>query len=79
MSALRRAARLAEREDGATLTAPQRLALARYAALGGDGWRDALRADWMDAGAEPNLHRLRNTHGPAWLSDLAMPDAAPLP
>lgn len=72
--ALRRAARLAELPHAETLAPGQRLALARYAVLRGPGWKNTLQGDWMAARAEPDLHRLRNTHGPAWLADLTMPE-----
>lgn len=78
-SALRRAARLAELPHAETLTPGQRIALARYAALRGPDWKDTLRGDWMAARAEPDLHRLRNTHGPAWLAGLTMPTGDRLP
>ena len=73
-TALRQATRPAELPYARTLTASQRIALARFAVLRGPGWKDALRADWMEARAEPALHRLRNTHGPAWLAELTMPE-----
>ena len=75
VTALRHAARLAELDAAKTLTTRQHIALARYAVLCGPDWKDALRGDWMAATAEPDLHRLRNTHGPAWLDAFAMPQA----
>lgn len=75
--ALRGAALLAELPHAETLTTEQRIALARYAVLRGPDWKEALRGDWMAARSEPALHRLRNTHGPAWLAGLTMPEARP--
>lgn len=75
--ALRGAALLAELPHAETLSAEQRIALARYAVLRGPDWKAALRGEWMAARSEPALHRLRNTHGPAWLADLALPEARP--
>ena len=77
-TALRQATRPAELPYARTLTASQRIALARFAVLRGPGWKEALRADRMEARAELALHRLRNTHGPEWLAGLAMPEGGPL-
>jgi hypothetical protein len=42
-------------------------ALREFAALHGPGWKAQLRYRWLNATATATLHRLRNTHGPAWL------------
>lgn len=65
----------------APLDPEQATALALYAVLHGPGWKDELRAAWMIASAEPILHRLRNTHGPAWLAAVRLEaqEATPRP
>lgn len=50
------------------ITPEELAALKAYAAKHGDSWKNFLNADWMRARAEPELHRLRNTHGPRWLA-----------
>lgn len=64
--------------DFAPLTPEQSAALARFAASHGLGWKAVLRAQWTAASAEPELHRLRNTHGPSWLAAFQL-DAPPRP
>lgn len=51
----------------APLTPEQLAALVRLKRAHGAAWKRELGAAWMRASAEPVLHRLRNTHGPAWL------------
>ena len=65
----------------APLDPEQAAALALCAKAHGRSWKDALRAAWTTASAEPVLHRLRNTHGPAWLSSVRLEaqEAAPSP
>lgn len=45
----------------------QQAALAAFAAVHGRRWKAELHRQWEAASAEPELHRLRNTHGPTWL------------
>jgi len=53
---------------------PEQLAaLAAFAARHGRYWKAALRRQWERAGAAPELHRLRNTHGPTWLDNYRLP------
>ena len=40
-------------------------ALRAYAHGHGRSWKNRLWMEWVDATAEPLLHQLRNTHGPA--------------
>lgn len=49
------------------LTNEQLQALREYAKEHGRKWKDDLHYEWMNASAPSTLHRLRNTHGPAWL------------
>lgn len=39
-------------------------------------WKSKLTVAWIKASAPAPLHRLRNTHGPAWLAEF---DPHPLP
>jgi hypothetical protein len=41
-----------------------------------EDWKRKLLLAWAKASAPPALHRLRNTHGPAWLEGF---DPHPLP
>lgn len=65
----------------APLDPEQASALGRYAEAYGSSWKDELRTAWVCASAEPILHRLRNTHGPAWLAAVRLEaqEAAPRP
>ena len=65
-------------DDPSPLTPEQAIALARFAATHGPGWKAELRAQWLTARAEPALHRLRNTHGPSWLARVTLEAAAAL-
>jgi hypothetical protein len=58
------------------LTPEQRTALEAFAAEHGRLWKSRLRDQWMNASATPELHRLRNTHGPSWLARFRLPGAA---
>lgn len=51
----------------APLTDEQATALRKYAHLHGHYWKAQLEKDWLRASATPELHQLRNTHGPLWL------------
>jgi len=53
--------------------AKQQAALAAFAALHGRRWKAELRRQWEAASTEPELHRLRNTHGPTWLDRYRLP------
>lgn len=61
------------------LTPEQDAAIRAFAKRHGGNWKATLRDLWMRAAASPDLHSLRNTHGPAWLAafqiDKARPDA----
>lgn len=61
----------------ADLTEEQHAALAAYAAKHGRYWKRALGDEWMRASAPAILHRLRNTHGPAWLVSYKLPASPP--
>ena len=52
---------------------PQHAALVAFAALHGRRWKAELRRQWESASAEPELHRLRNTHGPTCLDRYRLP------
>lgn len=58
--------------DYPPLLLDQQAALQTYAAEHGRCWKENLLADWMNASAEPLLHRLRNSHGPTWLLRLKL-------
>lgn len=47
-------------------------AVIEYAHANGRVWKDRLRHDWMKASLRGTLHRLRNTHGPAWLEKVTL-------
>lgn len=49
------------------ITPEQRRALADYADEHGSGWKRKLMTEWMRGSAPPELHALRNSHGPEWL------------
>jgi hypothetical protein len=55
------------------ITQTELAALKMYATAYGRCWKDKLRTEWMNASAEPTLHRLRNTHGPIWLTGFRFP------
>ena len=71
--ALRRLIALRERAEVENLTDDQCRALVLYAAQHGQAWKARLRDEWMRAAAAPELHRLRNTHGPSWLARFEIP------
>ncbi len=73
--ALRRLIALRQRAHAESLTDEQCRALVVYAAQHGRTWKARLRDEWMRAAAAPELHRLRNTHGPSWLARFRMPEA----
>ncbi|MDE3027867.1 MAG: hypothetical protein KGH84_05675 [Paracoccaceae bacterium] len=50
------------------LTHEEHAALVAFAARHGCNWKVRLFELWMSAAAAPALHRLRNTHGPRWLT-----------
>jgi len=57
------------------LTPSQLHSLQIFAALHGRCWKQHLRAAWMNArGVTPDLHHLRNTHGPSWLDGFRLPN-----
>jgi hypothetical protein len=58
------------------LTDRETAALTDFAREHGPRWKRALETLWMRAAAQPTLHCLRNSHGPAWLEgfDLPQPD-----
>ena len=43
-----------------------------YSREHGRSWKTRLWVQWTDATADLLLHRLRNTHGPAWLDRLKL-------
>ena len=49
------------------LTPAEVEALREFEALHGPGWKAQLRYRWLNATATTPLHRLSNTHAPAWL------------
>lgn len=53
-------------------------ALRVYARGHGRSWKTRLWMEWMEATAEPLLHQLRNTHGPAWLDQLVLASLTPI-
>jgi hypothetical protein len=61
-------------EDYPPLMMQQIQALRDYAGRHGRPWKRHLCREWMNATAEPLLHRLRNTHGPSWLDKFKLPD-----
>ena len=54
------------------LTAPEREALAAYAAQRGRNWRSDLRRDWASGRASGDLQRLRNDLGPSGLARVSL-------
>ncbi len=48
-------------------------ALRAFAKRHGRSWKFELGVKWMNASADPVLHRLRNTHGPTWLAGYKLP------
>jgi hypothetical protein len=68
-----RATALALASMAEPLTDEQVASLARFAAKYGDTWKAVLATQWMRCAAPPELHRLRNSHGTAWLRDYACP------
>ena len=49
-------------------------ALRSMRAGSGRVWKARLRRLWERGEAGPTLHRLRNTHGPAWLAGFRFPE-----
>ena len=58
--------------DYPPLMLDQTAALRVYACGHGRSWKTKLWVQWMDATADPLLHRLRSTHGPVWLDSLVL-------
>jgi hypothetical protein len=58
------------------LTDHETAALRAFAREHGPQWKYALTTLWMRAAAQPTLHCLRNSHGPAWLEAFAMEQPA---
>lgn len=54
------------------LTPADHAALRAFAARHGRNWKARLRDQWIAASAAPELHRLRNSHGPAWLATFSL-------
>ncbi len=52
-------------------------ALRLFARTHGRRWKSRLRIEWSDAAADPLLHRLRNTHGLAWLERYRLRTSVP--
>lgn len=50
------------------ITTSQHEALKAFATANGRGWKKELQFQWMKATATPELHALRNSHGPRWLA-----------
>jgi hypothetical protein len=71
--ALRRLTALRERAEAETVTDEQCRALAVYSARKGRTWKAQAPHQWK--AATPELHRLRNTLGPAWLDRFRVPEA----
>lgn len=67
-------AALPEEADHPPLLLVQVELLGAYAARHGPAWKERLWLEWANATADPVLHRLRNSHGPAWLSKYSPPD-----
>lgn len=61
------------------LTRDELTALESFAERHGRQWKAQLRRRWEAASASPTLHRLRNTHGPAWLKSFKLSGAKPQP
>ncbi len=60
--------------DYPPLMRDQITALRHYAQNHGPDWKKRLRKDWMNILAHPLLQRLRNTHGPFWLTQFELPE-----
>ena len=56
------------------MTPEQVAALKEFAAENGRGWKRKLQEKWMKASAPPELHALRNSHGPSWLGKVKLED-----
>lgn len=56
------------------ITDAQRAALKAFAKKHGRSWKSRLQDLWRSASASPELHRLRNTHGPRWLATFKLDD-----
>ena len=57
------------------LTDDEMAAITEFAQVHGRTWKAKLRDLWMRAAAPATLHRLRNTHGPAWLATFKLPES----
>ena len=64
-------------DDGLPLMLCQIEALQLFARMHGSRRKSRLRVEWSDATADPLLHQLRNTHGPAWLERYRLPKSSP--
>jgi hypothetical protein len=65
-----------EDEMTTTITEEVAVALKAFAEKYGRQWKSELRRQWEAGGTaetEGVLHRLRNTHGPRWLSTYKLP------
>lgn len=62
----------------APLTEQQCIALRAFARQYGPQWKTKLADLWYRAAAQPTLHSLRNSHGPAWLEAFHMEQPARL-
>lgn len=62
--------------DYPSLMLNQTVALRAYAREHGRSWKTKLWVEWMNATANPLLHRLRNAHGPAWLDRMVLVSVA---
>lgn len=58
------------------LTECETAALRAFAREHGPAWKARLADLWYRAAAQPTLHCLRNSHGPAWLESFAMEQPA---
>lgn len=58
------------------LTDSETAALRAFAREYGPKWKDRLADLWQRAAAQPTLHCLRNSHGPAWLDAFVMEQPA---
>jgi hypothetical protein len=58
------------------LTDREVAALTEFAREHGPRWKYALETLWYRAAAQPTLHCLRNSHGPAWLESFQMEQPA---
>ena len=58
------------------LTDRETAALTDLAREHGPRWKAKLSTLWMRAAAQPTLHCLRNSHGPAWLESFEMEQPA---